>query len=111
MSLTANFDFCVELGIEQVKEIFHLAFKSEDRYPHNVGPLTRDFTGHQVTINVRVLDDDDRPADLSFQDDKHILFSFPFDLTAETPDSPDPSLSRVTLQVQVDIPAKLRHLD
>ncbi len=107
MSLTANFDYCIELGIVKIKEIFHLAFKSEKRYPHNVGPLSRTFSGREMIINVRVLDDEDRPADLRFQDEKHMLFSFPFDLTAETADAPDPSLSRVTLQAQVDIPGKL----
>ena len=107
MSLTSNFDFCVELGIAQVKEIFHLAFKTEDRYPHNIGPLPRNFSGTDMNIYVRVHDDDDRPSDLSFQDDRHILFSFPFDLTAEIPDAPDPSLSRVTLQARVNIPGSL----
>ncbi len=107
MSNTANFDFCVELGIASVKEIFHLAFKSEERYPHNVGPFDRDFEGHTVTVEVRIHDDEDRAADLSFQDPTHILFSFPFDLTATTPDSPDPALSRITLQVRVEVPALL----
>lgn len=107
MNLTSNFDYCIELGIASVKEIFHLAFKSEDRYPHNVGPLTRTYSGRQFTINVRVLDDEDKPADLSFKDEKHILFSFPFELTAETTDAPDPSLSRVTLEARVSVPALL----
>ena len=60
-----------------------------------------------VDISVRVYDDDDRPASLEFQDEKHILFTFPFDLTAETPDAPDPSLSRVTMQVVIEVPGKL----
>jgi len=107
MSLTANFDYCVELGIAQVREIFHLAFKSEDRYPHNIGPLTRSLTGREFTINVRVHDDNDRPAELNFQDEKHFRFTFPFDLTTETPDAPDPALSRVTLQVIVEVPGLL----
>ncbi|MFW5942099.1 MAG: hypothetical protein ACOCXI_09875 [Chloroflexota bacterium] len=107
MSLTANFDYCIQLGIAQVREIFHLAFKSEDRYPHNVGPITRTFSGREMIINVRVLDDEDRAADLTFQDEKHMLFSFPFDLTAEVADAPDPALSRVTLQVRVEVPGKL----
>ncbi len=109
MNLTSNFDYCAELGIAQVKEIFHLAFKSEDRYPHNIGPLPRNYSGQDMSISVTVLDDNDRPADLSFKDDRHILFSFPFDLTAEIPDAPDPNLSRVTLRVQVNIPALLTH--
>ncbi len=111
MNLTSNFDFCVELGIHSVKEIFHLAFKSEDRYPHNVGPLTRDFSGRVFTIDVRVLDDEDKPADLSFQDDKHILFSFPFELQAQTADAPDPALSEILLEAQAAIPALLTAWD
>lgn len=107
MSNTSNFDYCVEMGIAEVKEIFHLAFKSEDRYPHNVGPITVNLSGRQVTVNVRVLDDEDRHADLRFQDERHIAFAFPFELTAETPDAPDPSLSRITLQARVEIPALL----
>jgi len=107
MSLTSNFDFCVEIGIASVKDIFHLAFKSEDRYPHNVGPITRNLSGQEVTIYVRVLDDETDAADLSFQDEKHILFSFPFELTAQIPDAPDPSLSQITLKVRVDIPGLL----
>ncbi len=111
MNLTSNFDFCVELGIDSVKEIFHLAFKSEHRYPHNVGPLTRTFSGREFTINVRVLDDEDKPADLSFQDEKHILFSFPFELQAQTADAPDPALSEILLEAQADIPALLTAWD
>ena len=111
MNLTSNFDFCVELGIDSVKEIFHLAFKSEDRYPHNVGPLTRTLSGREFTINVRVLDDEDKPADLSFQDEKHILFSFPFELQAQTRDAPDPSLSEIVLEAQTSIPALLTSWD
>ncbi|NUO10047.1 MAG: hypothetical protein HUU08_15475 [Candidatus Brocadia sp.] len=109
MSLTSNFDYCVQLGLTQVKEIFHLAFKSEDRYPHNVGPIVENFSGREVIINVKVLDDEDRAANLSFQDEKHILFSFPFDLTVETKDAPDPSLSRFTMRVRVEIPALLTY--
>lgn len=107
MNLTSNFDFCVELGIDSVKEIFHLAFKSEDRYPHNVGPLTRNLSGREFTINVRVLDDEDKPADLSFRDEKHILFSFPFELQIQTADAPDPALSEILLEAQASIPALL----
>lgn len=107
MSLTANFDFCVELGIAEVRQIFHLAFKQEDRYPHNIGPLSRVLAGRQVTVHVRVHDDETRPADLRFQSEKTMVFSFPFDLTVETADAPDPSLSRVTLRAGVDIPAAL----
>jgi len=107
VSLTANFDFCVELGIEQVREIFHLAFKSEDRYPHNVGPLTRNLAGQEVTIHVRVMDDEDRDARLTFADEKHIGFSFPIDIEAQVPDAPDPSLSTITMRSRVEVPALL----
>jgi hypothetical protein len=107
MSLTSNFDFAVELEIDIVKQIFHLAFKSEDLFPHNVGPFILNLSGQQVSVKVRVLDDDDRPADLSFKDDKHILFSFPFEMTVETPGAPDPSLTRITMEARVNIPGKL----
>jgi hypothetical protein len=107
VSLTANFDYCVELGIASVRQIFHLAFKAEDRYPHNVGPFERTFSGRTVTVTVRVMDDETDAADLSFTDERHITFSFPFEITAETPDAPDPALSRVTLRVRVDVPALL----
>src|SRR5262249_20644591 len=98
---------CVELGIAQVREIFHLAFKQEDRYPHNVGPFQRVLSGRQMTVQVKVHDDESRPADLRFQDEKHMVFSFPFDITVETADAPDPALSRVTLRAEVDIPSLL----
>ena len=107
MSLTSNFDFCVELGIRTVKEIFHLAFKQEDLYPHNVGPFTRTYGGQTITIHVRVLDDETNPADLSFQDATHIAFSFPFEIQVEAPDSPDPSLSHITMRAQVTTPSLL----
>lgn len=107
MNLTANFDYCIELGIAQVKEIFHLAFKDEERYPHNVTPPPIDLSGHQANIDVRVYDDADRPADLRFQDDKHIIFSFPFDLNVVVADAPDPSLSSITMRVVSEIPALL----
>lgn len=107
MSLTSNFDFCIELGIASVKEIFHLAFKTEDRYPHTVGPIPRVYSGQQVNITVQVHDDETDAADLSFQDPKHILFSFPFDIIVEIPDAPDPSLSRITLKCRVGVPALL----
>jgi hypothetical protein len=107
MSLTSNFDFCVELGIASVKEIFHLAFKSEDRYPHTVGPVTRTYSGETLTITVQIHDDETDAADLSFQNPKHILFSFPFDVTVQIPTAPDPSLSQITLKCRVSVPALL----
>jgi hypothetical protein len=107
MSLTANFDYCVELGLASTKQIFHLAFKSEERYPHNIGPFTRTLSGHDVTVEVRVLDDETDAAELRFADPKHIAFSFPFEITVTTPDAPDPSLSRVTLKARVEVPGAL----
>lgn len=111
MNLTSNFDFCVQLGINSIKEIFHLAFKSEDRYPHNVGPLSRSFAGRNFTLYVRVLDDEDKPADLEFQDDKHIRFFFPVEIEAQTEDAPDPNLSQILLEATVSIPALLTSWD
>lgn len=108
MNLTSNFDFAIELGIEQVRAIFHLAFKSEDRFPHNIGPITQNLAaGQTAIINVTVLDDHDRPANLSFRDDKHVLFSIPFDLAVAIPTAPDPHLSQLTLHVTAEIPARL----
>jgi hypothetical protein len=107
VSNTANFDFCAELGIATVREIFHLAFKQEDIYPHNVGPFTRTYAGQQVTVNVRVLDDETDPADLSFTDEKHMTFSFPFEIKVDAPGSPDPALSHLTMRARVSVPAAL----
>jgi hypothetical protein len=107
MNLTSNFDFCIEMGIAQVKEIFHLAFKDEKRYPHNVEPLPIDLSGNLAKVMVQVYDDKDRPADLKFQDEKHIVFSFPFDLKVAIIDTPDPVLSNITLRAKVEIPALL----
>jgi hypothetical protein len=107
MSLTSNFDFAVELGIDQVKEIFHLAFKNETLFPHNIGPIQRSYSGQPMTITVLVLDDDTDPADLSFADATHIAFSFPFEITVQIPGSPDPTLSQITLKARVQVPALL----
>jgi hypothetical protein len=98
VSLTSNFDFCVQLSIAAVREIFHLAFKNEDLFPHNVGPFDRAFSGRVMRISAHLLDDMDAPADLSFQDEKHIRFSLPFELRVEAPDAPDPALSSITLR-------------
>lgn len=112
MSLTSNFTFCVQLSIDAVRQIFHLAFKNESQcFPHNVGPFTRDFAGRTATVTVTVLDDESRPADLSFADDKHMSFSLPFDVTVEIPDAPDPSLSRLTLQALAAVPGRLDSWD
>lgn len=107
MSNTANFDYCVQLGLAPVRAIFHLALKNEELFPHNVGPFQRDFGGHAAVITVKLLDDADSPADLTLQDDKHILFSLPIEIDVEVADSPDPSLSRVTLKATLAAPGRL----
>jgi hypothetical protein len=107
MSLTANFDFCVELGIAPVKAIFHLALKNENLFPHNVGPFKRTYSGVNMTISVKLLDDHDSPADLSLQDDKHIRFVLPIEIDVQIPDAPDPTLSQVTVRSSVSVPGAL----
>jgi hypothetical protein len=107
MSNTSNFDYCVQLGLAPLRAIFHLALKNEDLFEHNIGPLTRDFGGHPASIMVKLLDDADSPADLSLQDDHHILFQLPIEIDIEIPDAPDPSLSRVTLRATVAAPGLL----
>lgn len=107
MSNTSNFDFCVQFGIEAVREVFHLALKNEDLFPHNLPPMTRDFGGHAATVRVRLLDDMTDNADLSFQDEKHILFDLPIEIQVETPDAPDPSLSSVVLTSTIKAPGAL----
>ncbi|CAN7437813.1 hypothetical protein LJR225_002886 [Phenylobacterium sp. LjRoot225] len=107
MSLTSNFDFCVELGLAPVKAIFHLALKNEALFPHNIGPFDRTYSGRAMSISVRLIDDNDSPADLTFQDSAHIVFTLPFEVTAEIPDAPDPALARVTLRSAVQVPGAL----
>ena len=107
MSITSNFDFCIELGLESVKQIFHLALKNEHLFPHTLGPFTRTLSGHDATVNVSVLDDNDRPANLSFQDPKHLLFDIPFDIHVEIPSAPDPSLSMLTISATANVPGRL----
>lgn len=109
MSLTSNFDFAVELGLDPVKAIFHLAFKNEDRFPHHIGPVTRTYSGQAMSISVLVLDDDTDAADLRFADQTHMAFSFPFQITVQVPDAPDPSLSQIVLKARTEIPALLTH--
>ncbi len=113
MSNTSNFTFCVELSIAAVREIFHLAFKNESQcFPHNVGPFPRDLGGGlAATVTVAVLDDETRPADLEFLDDKHILFSLPADITVEIPSAPDPALSRITMSATAKVPGRLESWD
>ena len=103
MSNTSNFEFCVELGLDAVKQIFHLAFKNENLFPHNV-TVSETFSGQPATITVAVLDDMTNPADLSLQDSTHILFSLPLQMTVELPDSPDPSLTSLILSCVAQIP-------
>jgi len=97
VSNTSNFDFCVEIGLDTIKEIFHLAFKNEAMFPHNIGPIDKSFSGQPATITVAVLDDVTNPADLSLQDSTHILFSLPIQMTVQIPGLPDPSLQRLVL--------------
>ena len=112
MSLTANYDYCAEFTIEVIRSIFHEAFRDETvagdpMFPHNFGPFDRNFSGRAATINVRVYDDVDRPADLEFQDTKHMRFTFPIDISVKLHDSPDPTLSEVILASVVKVPAAL----
>ncbi|HXM07838.1 MAG TPA: hypothetical protein VN936_10255, partial [Candidatus Acidoferrum sp.] len=97
----------MELGIDSVKEIFHLAFKDESRFPHNIAPVTLSLSGQTVTVATEVFDDESRPADLSFADQTHIDFSFPIQLTVQVPDAPDPSLSQIVLEATVVFPGEL----
>jgi hypothetical protein len=107
MSLTSNFDYCVQLGLVPVKTIFHLALKNEELFPHNVGPFVRNLSGQTVTVRARLIDDETDPADLEFADEKHIRFMLPFELTVEVPDSPDPLLTRLTLKATCTLPGAL----
>lgn len=107
MSLTANFDYCVEMGLGPVKAIFHLALKNEDLFVHNVGPFTRHYSGQEFIISARLLDDVDARADLEFADAKHIRFFLPFELTVDIPDAPDPALTHVTLRATCTVPGAL----
>lgn len=107
MSNTSNFDYCVQFGIDAIKAIFHLALKNEEMFPHNLPPMTRNFGGHQATVSVQLLDDGNDPADLSFRDEKHILFHLPVRILVSIPDAPDPSLATVTLGARIDAPGTL----
>jgi len=107
MSLTGNFDYCVQLSLLATRTIFHLALKNEALFPHNIGPLPRDFGGHAASVSLRLLDDADAPADLDFADTKHLRFTLPVEITVEVPDAPDPALSRVTLRAAIRVPGAL----
>lgn len=107
MSNTSNCDFCVELGIDSVKEIFHLAFKDEARFPHNIAPVTLPLSGQNLTVVTQVFDDGSRPADLNFAGKTQLDFSFPIQLTVQAPDAPDPSLTRIVLEATVTFPGEL----
>ncbi|MDB5671594.1 MAG: hypothetical protein JWO25_2553 [Alphaproteobacteria bacterium] len=109
MSNTANFDYCVQLGLGPLKAIFHLALKNEEIFPHNLPPIPVNLGGHAATVSVRLLDDETDPADLSLDDSKHIRFDLPLEISVQIPDSPDPSLSQVTLKSTVTAPGKLNH--
>jgi hypothetical protein len=112
MSNTSNFDFCVQLSIDAVREIFHLAFKNESlAFPHNVGPFERDIGGLAMTVTVTILDDESRPADLAFADDRHIVFALPVDVAVLVDDAPDPALSRITLSATAKVPGRLTSWD
>ena len=56
---------------------------------------------------MRLIDDDDSPADLSVADAKHIAFSLPIEITAQIPNAPDPSLAQVTLRSTIVAPGAL----
>lgn len=108
MSRTSNFDYCVQLSIAAIRAIFHLALKNEALFPHNLGPFTRNYSGQQVSVAVALLDDMDAPADLTFGQNNQIIFSLPLRLTIQVPDSPDPSLSTVSLAATVLAPGALK---
>lgn len=108
MSNTSNFDYCVQLGLAPLKAIFHLALKNEDLFPHNINGIERNLSGQTALISVRLLDDETDPADLELQDEKHIRFSLPIEITVEMPDAPDPALSRLTLKSRVTAPGALQ---
>jgi hypothetical protein len=112
MSLTANYDYCAEFTIEVIRSIFHEAFRDETvggepAFPHNFGPFERDFSGRAATVNARIYDDIDRPADLAFQDTKRMRFTFPVDISVVLHDSPDPTLSEIILTGVISVPASL----
>lgn len=107
MSNTSNFDYCVQLGFAAVEEIYHLALKNEDIFPHNLPPRNIDLGGTPATVLVSAMDDDDRPADLEFTGEKEVTFSLPIDIAVEIPEAPDPSLSRITLRARVNVPGAL----
>lgn len=110
MSNTANFDYCVQLGLAPLKAIFHLALKNEALFPHNLPPIPQNFGGHPATVHVRLLDDETSPADLAFEpgDNKALRFFLPVEITVETPDAPDPALARVTLKSTISVPGHLK---
>ncbi|EEW25932.1 hypothetical protein [Rhodobacter ferrooxidans] len=107
MSNTSNFDYCVQFAISMVREVFHLALKNEAMFPHNLAPITRNLSGQNVTVLVRLLDDQTASADLAFQDEKHMLFDLPIEITVQVPDSPDPSLAQIVLAATVQAPGAL----
>jgi hypothetical protein len=123
MSLTGGYDFCVELPIAVIREIFHLAFKQEDRFPHNFGPLEQTFTVPGGTplhaeIRVRVYDEEQgvggqppRAADLRFTAEREMTFSFPVDVEVLLAAAPSPELSRVIISTTIEVPGRLANLE
>lgn len=107
MSNTSNFDYCVQLGFEAVAEIYHLALKNEEIFPHNLPPHTIDLGGIAAEVVVSLFDDMDRPADIRFTGEKEFTFTIPMDITVEIPDAPDPSLSRINLAARLEAPGML----
>ncbi|MCK6528607.1 hypothetical protein L6R50_13975 [Myxococcota bacterium] len=112
MSLTGGYDYCVQLTIEVVREIFHQAFKQEDRFPHNFGPVDRTFTVPGATplaaqVRVRVYDEVGRPADLWFESVDVVRFSFPVDIQVDIADAPSPELSKIVLSTVIEAPGRL----
>lgn len=123
MSLTGGYDFCVELPIAVIREIFHLAFKQEDRFPHNFGPIDEVFTVPGGTplhaeVRVRVYDEDTgvggqppRAADLRFTGEREMTFSFPIDLEIQLDEAPSPELSRMIIPTTIEAPGQLTNLE
>lgn len=107
MSNTSNFDYCVQLGFAAVEEIYHLALKNEEIFPHNLPPRSIDLGGIAAEVAISLFDDMDRPADLRFTGDKEITFTIPMDIVVEIPEAPDPSLSRINLAARLESPGLL----
>lgn len=115
MGRTGGYDFCAELPIRVVREIFHLAMKQEDRFPHNPPPQPISFAvpgGTPLTgqVAVRVYDEAARAADLSFIAEDTLSFTIPIDLDVTLDDAPAPELSAMVIPAVLRFPAKLTNL-